>query len=176
MAQDNSAVSVFTARGIDRILSEGGSQAWVLDAQRAASCGYLVCVQNRGFADDWGQASAPHKEAFLVGRVSKVVPSTEDQAESDRSIIMISHYAEISVPEAWPGNRNPVRYTTLDEIGINVDTLDFKLMPMLEAPLKKEASSMARNSRTGLSLEEAKTGIALRFGVKPEQVLITING
>lgn len=176
MAQKNSAVSVFTARGIDRILSEGGSQAWVLDAQRAASCEYLVCVQNRSFADDWGQASAPHKDAFLVGKISKVVPSTEDQAETDRSIIMISDYAEISVPDAWPGNRNPVRYTTLDEIGIDISTLDFKPLPKLEVPVKREANSVAHASKTGLTLEEAKAGIALRFGVKPEQVLITING
>lgn len=176
MTKTNLAVSVFTARGVDRILSEGGSQAWVLDAQRAAGCEYLVCVQNRGFPDDWGQATAPHKDAFLVGKVSKVVPSTEDPAETGRSIIMIGEYAEISVPDAWPGNRNPVRYTTLDEIGIDVDSLEFKPLPKLEVPVKKEASPGVDAFKAGLSLEEAKTGIALRFGVKPEQVMITING
>ena len=176
MTQKNSTVSVFTARGIARILSEGGSQAWALDAQRAAGCEYLVCVQNRGFPDDWGQASAPHKDAFLVGKISKVLPSTEDPDVTDRSIIMISAYAEISIPHAWPGNRNPVRYTTLDEMGIDVDALNFKPMPKMDPPAKKEPSSTTLATKAGLTLEEAKAGIALRFGITPEQVQITING
>ena len=114
MAKKNSVVSVFTARGLDRILREGGSQAWVLDAKRAGSCEYVVCVQNRSFPDDWGQASASDHEAFLIGKVSKVIPAKEDAEDNDRYKIVISEYAEISIPKAWPGNRNPVRYTRAD--------------------------------------------------------------
>lgn len=34
-------VCVLTARGFETILSEGGSQAWVLDANRARKCEYV---------------------------------------------------------------------------------------------------------------------------------------
>ena len=78
----HSAICVLTARGIERILAEGGSQAWVLDAKRARACEYVVCVQNCRFADDWGQVSAPHHSAFVVGRLKEVVPSREEESEN----------------------------------------------------------------------------------------------
>ncbi len=173
MVQENSVVSVFTARGVGRILQEGGSQSWVLDAKRAGSCKYLVCVQNRGFPDDWGQASAPNHEAFLIGKVSKVLPSKEDGEDKGRYIIVIDEYAEISIPNAWPGNRNPVRYTTLEEMGIDASSLKFQPVPL--AQIQEQVPEPSK-SPLGLSIEEAKKGIALRFGVKAEQVQITING
>ena len=39
-------VIVFTARSPARIVREGGSQAWVLNPDRARQCTWLVCTQN----------------------------------------------------------------------------------------------------------------------------------
>ena len=44
-------------------------------------------------------------------------------SEGNRIVINISKYAEINVPQAWPGNRNPVTYTSLDELGIGLANL-----------------------------------------------------
>lgn len=163
------AISVLTARGIERILAEGGSQAWVLDAKRARSCEYVVCVQNRGFADDWGQVSAPHHSAFIVGRLKEVAPSQEEGSEN-RWILKFSEYAEVDVPDAWPGFRNPVLYTDLTGFGIDVSTLAFQPMPEqipVATPEKKARS---------LTIAEAKEGLALSFGVSPANIEIIVRG
>jgi hypothetical protein len=165
-------VCVLTARGIGRVLEEGGSQAWVLDAKRAASCKYVVCVQNRGFAksgNDWGGVSAPHHSAFLVGRLKDVVRSTEEDSEN-RWMLRFSEYAEIDISDSWPGFRNPVLYTSLEELKIDISSLKFEPMPVNE-PVKPISPT-----DKGLTLAEAKAGLAKTFGVRPEDVQITIKG
>lgn len=163
---NNSAVCVLTARGIERILSEGGSQAWVLDAKRARECEYVICVQNRGFEDDWGKVSAPHHTAFLIGRLKGVVRSQEEDCEN-RWLLTFSEYAEVNVPDAWPGNRNPVLYTDLQQFGINVHELDFHPMPEQEPAAVPKAAP--------LTIAQAKSGLAQTFGVDPSAIEITVR-
>lgn len=165
----NPAICVLTARGIQRILAEGGSQAWVLDAKRARTCEYVVCVQNHGFADDWGHVSAPHHTAFIVGHLKEVAPSIEENSEN-RWILRFSEYAEVDIPDAWPGYRNPVLYTDLERFGIDLSTLNFQPMPEpapVAAPQKKVQP---------LSIAEAKEGLALTFGVSPANIEIVVRG
>lgn len=165
-------VCVLTARGIEALLNEGGSQAWVLDARRARKCEYVICIQNTALQDDWGTASAAHHEAFIVGRLKDVVAATDPGCEG-RWKLTFSEYAEIAAPNAWPGNRNPVFYTDLDSFltnfGINPSSLKFEPMPVIEAltePMKAAKS---------LTLAEAKEGLAVTFGVKPTDIEIIIR-
>lgn len=168
--EKHSAICVLTARGIEKLLAEGGSQKWVLDARRARGCEYVVCVQNRGFTDDWGHVSAPHHTAFIVGRLKDVVRSTEDKNEKNRWILTFSEYAEIDVADAWPGHRNPVLYTDLESFGIDVHTLQFHPMPEQEPEAEPEAANRP------LTMAEAKEGLALTFGVAPSNIEITVRG
>lgn len=163
---DTNAVCVLTARGIERILSEGGSQAWVLDAKRARECEYVICVQNRGFEDDWGKVSALHHTAFLVGRLKSVVRSQEENCEN-RWLLTFSEYAEINVADAWPGNRNPVLYTDLQQFGIDVSKLEFHPMPG-QVPVTKPKAAP-------LTIAEAKARLAETFGVDPSAIEITVR-
>lgn len=165
------AICVLTARGLGKILEDGGSQAWVLDARRARRYEYVVCVQNRGFAKDWGQASAPHHAAFLVGRLKRVVPCEEPGSEH-RWLLVFSEYAEINLPNAWPGYRNPVLYTDLESLGIDVSSLDFRPMPEQAAEAEAEPQKKIRP----LTIAEAKEGLALTFKVEPSAIEIMIRG
>lgn len=165
----NSVVCVLTARGVEMILAEGGSQAWVLDAKRARGCQYVVCVQNRGFTDDWGHVSAPHHTAFVVGKLKDVVRSKEEDSEN-RWRLVFSEYAEIDVPNAWPGNRNPVLYTDLEQFGIKLDELEFHPMP------EQEPVPEAKRLVGPLTMAEAKAGLAQTFGVQPSDIEITVRG
>ena len=168
---NDKAICVLTARGIERILGEGGSQAWVLDAKRARKYEYVVCVQNRGFPSDWGGTSAKHHHAFLIGRLEDVVKATDEDAEENRWLLRFSEYAELppSIKDAWPGYRNPVWYTTLEELGIDVSTLQFQPMP--EYVGKKPAKPSGT-----MTIAQAKEGLALSFGVSPSDIEITIRG
>jgi hypothetical protein len=162
------AICVFTARGRDRILSEGGSKAWVLDHMRAARIAYVVCVQNRGFSDDWGEASAPAHAAFLVGKLESVVEVPNESSNKSRFLLTFSEYAELdNRPGVWPGYRNPVWYTTLEELKIDVSTLKFKPMPKPSSVDAEEAP---------LTIGEAKRRLALTFGVEPSDIEITVRG
>lgn len=163
------AICVLTARGIERILAEGGSQAWVLDAKRARACQYVICVQNHGFADDWGQVSAPHHTAFLVGRLKSVVHSEEEGAES-RWKLVFHEYAEIDVTNAWPGYRNPVFYTSLEDLGIAPGALKFQPMP------EQENATDRPDAPSPLTIAQAKAGLALTFNVPESAIEIMIRG
>lgn len=169
MKEDN-VICVLTARGIEKILAEGGSQAWVLDAKRAKGCEYVVCVQNCGFTDNWGDVSAPHHTAFIIGRLKDVVRSTEEDS-GNRWRLTFSEYAEIDAADAWPGNRNPVFYTNLESFGIDVSALKFQPMPEQEP---EKAKPVGKNAP--LTIAEAKEGLALTFGIAPSDIEITIRG
>ena len=173
--EDKDTIVVFTARSPGRIIEEGGSQAWVLNPIRAKQCKWLVCTQNlhnpdHGFSD----ATEPHGSAFLVGKISGITPSPEGR--DDRWLIEISEFARIAKPDVWNHWRNPVRYTSLSELGIDVDDLEFQ--PMLKANEtrpKRETAEVPWSPAT-LTIPEAKKALAATFGVKPDAVEITIRG
>lgn len=176
MATTN-CITVLTARGITEILSTGGSQAWRLDASHAAKYEYLVCVQNS--KKDWGSQEAKHHHAFMVGRISGISRAPENP---HRWIINISSYAEIDIPEQWDGNRNPVSYRNLKDIGIETNKLEFKAVPKF-APttlnveqVGDEYEDEEENVVKPLTLKDAKAGLALYFGVNEENIQITIQG
>src|ERR1019366_294153 len=118
-------VFVFTGRSVDQMLSEGGSQAWALDAGRARRCAYVVCSQNR-HSDTIRSGVAPHGSAFLVAKIADVVDSPEVPG---RYNILFSEFARIAVPSLWGGWRNPVKYTSLEELGIDEARLTFEAAP-----------------------------------------------
>ena len=167
-------VVVLTARGITQILREGGSQAWRLDPSHAGKYEYAVCVQNT--KPSWGTPEAKHHHAFLVGRISGVSRSPEHP--ETRWILNFDSYAEIDIPNQWDGNRNPVSYGSLKDIGIDISQLDFKPLQKV-FPLEPEEHVEVGCDGVGirpLSLQEAKRGLAMKFGVSEEDIQITING
>lgn len=176
---EDSAVVVFTSRGVDRLIKDGGSGDWVLNNKRASECKYVVCVQNRGPADnhgdDWGGVSDPHKSAFFIGKISKVVLAPEWDGELPRRwLIAISQYATVSYPDMWSGARNPVAYSSLSELGIDEESLKFIDMPYvhIEAP-KLEGKKAVKD--TGITIKEAKILLSKKYDVAEESIDITIR-
>ena len=177
---NKSAVLVMTARGPERILREGGSQAWVLNPKNAKKHDYLITVQNR-HNGQWGGATEPHGTAFLVGKISDVVPCKEPKSQG-RYLIQISEYARISVPHKWRGS-NPVRYVDmLEEFGIDPDTLEFQPMPTAEAghpePTEEgqpEDEVQPEDGVLHLTIPQAKAGLAATLGVSVDKIEIFIK-
>ena len=166
------AIVVFTARSPETIIREGGSGAWVLNAARAKQCTWLVCIQNCHNPDyEFSDATEPHGSAFLLGKISGV-----RRSEDDRWLVTISEFARINIPDAWDHGRNPVRYTTLEELGISLDGIEFQPVPetgpaSLPQGMKLEGSGVPK-----LTIAEAKKALATTYGVAPEAVEITIRG
>src|SRR5580658_5524446 len=95
-------VVVFTARSPERIVREGGSQRWVLNAARAKQCKWLVCTQNRHNPDhEFSDATEPHGTAFLLGKISGIRSAREVDDKEERWLIEISEFARINIPDVW---------------------------------------------------------------------------
>jgi len=179
--RSENAVVVFTARSPDRIIQEGGSQAWVLNPARARNCEFLVCTQNRYNPDhEFSDATEEHGAAFLIARISGVCPSPEGR--EGRWLIEISEFARINKPNVWHHWRNPVRYTSLSELGIDLADVKFEPMPNSETRPSKREPAPPREAVAAawppamLTIPEAKKALAATFGVNPDAVEITIRG
>jgi hypothetical protein len=172
------AIVVFTARSPERIVREGGSQAWVLNPARAKLCKWLVCTQNLHNPNhEFSDATEPHGSGFLVGKISGIREASEEEGGPGRWLITISHYARLEKKDVWKGWRNPVRYDSIRELGIHPDKLDFKPVPSSSATAALPTQSAKEAPRAGLlTIGEAKKALAATFGVKPEEVEITIRG
>jgi hypothetical protein len=169
----HSAIAVFTANSRDEILEVGGSASWVVAEKQARRREFLVCIRNARDVDFHDHE--PHGTAFLVGRISGLKPHGYDRKGMQRWIIEISEYALIDHPEAWGEWRNPVKYTTLEELGIDPKTLKFKPIPK-DRKDPPPPSTPERPKTAGLTIAEAKAGLALQFGVPPESIEILIKG
>ena len=172
----NNTIIVFTGKSIDTLLREGGTSSWRLDRNHARQCTFAVCTRNSKI--DWVEGQEQHGSAFLIGKVGGVVPTPED--ERSRYLIQFSEYTLVNLPETWKGDRNPVKYGTLEQLGIDPSKLEWKPMPAKAQPRRnatQEVDHRLDNTAVRpLSMDLAKRGLALTFGVRPEAIEITIRG
>ena len=110
--------------------------------------------------------------AFLVGRISGIVPSNETQG---RWLIKLSEFALVTTPDVWKGWRNPVSYGSLQSFGINYDDLQFQSMPQVDSE-KPAVNPIKKMSAKPLTITEAKQGLAMHFEVSEESIEIVIRG
>ena len=173
-------IVVFTAKRIDRILSEGGTSAWRLDPNHAGRCQYAVCTRNAHAK--WSKGPEAHRSAFLIGRISDVVPCPptpeNEEAPKNRYLIQFSEFARVDLPDCWEGDRNPVVYRSLDDLRVDLSTLNWEAMPMPSPSVENgaETPSIQGQSIKPLSILDAKKGLAMAFNVPPEAIEITIRG
>ncbi|MEO8119772.1 MAG: hypothetical protein ABI606_10680, partial [Rhodoferax sp.] len=139
---------------------------------RARDCEYVVCIQNHKQEHfDPKQLSSPHHTAFLIGKLGGITAADVGNDEKGtRKKLVFSHYAEIDVADKWPGNRNPVFYGALGDINIDVSSLNFQPMPIQEP-----VAPVADKPRP-LTINQAKAGLALNFGVLASDIDILIRG
>jgi hypothetical protein len=166
----NETVVVFTRQGVRTILNAGGSGRWKLRPNKIRHCRYAVCTRNARHPKVEG--SEDHRSAFLVAKVRDVAASS---TKPGRYWIKFSEYALVSIPDVWKKtHRNPVKYTAIEELGIDLSKLEWKRMPAAKEP--QESKSEGFHPAGGAVIAEAKRGLALAFGVAPESIEITIRG
>lgn len=159
MTEGENTIVVFTARSPERIVREGGSQAWVLNPARAQLCKWLVCTQNRRNPNhEFSDATEAHGCGFLLGKVSGVLESA-DEADQKRWLIAISEFARINYPNLWDHRRNPVRYTSLEDLGISMEGLVFQAVPSSGA-LPRSAPRPAFSAKVAIKERLAVSGYA----------------
>lgn len=177
MKKENSnAVVVFTFKSLEHITKDGGSWWWRLNPGRARRCTYVVCTRNSKNPKVEGREA--HGSAFLVGKISDVTPYIRDKhGDEDRHgryIIKFNEFAQVSIPDVWKGHHNPVSYGTLEEMGIDPSAL--KWQSILQSDAKASLSSLREPTSAAMTIAEAKKGLAIAYGVKPDAIEIVIRG
>lgn len=175
---DDKCLLLFTSRSVEQMVAEGGSQAWVLNLQRARACLYVVCAWNPRGEYAQPNVNLRHGEAFLVAPITAIETAARPEPEN-RYIVRFANFA---VPPnrkiVWTGKRNPVNYTTLSALGFDADGLQFSPPADGAAPAPPVAAAR-RGGRDGdlpLTIGAAKRGLSLHYGVKPEAIEIVIRG
>jgi len=169
-----SAIIVFTRKSKGEIISAGGSSSWKLDRKRALNAEYVVCCRNA--FHERGREPEPNGQAFLIGKVSGVVPAP-NRADG-RWLVQFSVIADLEIPELWPKTRNPVHYTTLEEIGIESSEQQWQEIPQahIDDALNHENFEEPTKGNGGLSIAEAKAQLAKFYGVKQSAIEVIIRG
>jgi hypothetical protein len=186
--KEKEVLVVFTSEVMKHFTLVGGTSTWNLNIKRAKHCEYVVCVRNGG---------ENHGNGFLVGRISAIRPSKRgidswkdsfETKSSERFTVYFSEYADIDAPEFWGKWKNPVRYLKeIDALSMlnitSFDELTFKPLPTPLHTVEQEQSkekqghkkSGALDDAQGLTIDQAKAGIALRMGISPQNIEIRIT-
>jgi len=176
---DDSCIVVYTSRPIERMAMEGGSQAWSLNAPRARTYPFVVCAWNPAGPFAHANQGLERGEGFMVARVTAVEPAPEDPR---RYILRFSDFARVRIPHVWTGQRNPVSYTSLAELGIDLDSLTFvRNQSSMEVPAPTlEPVTGARSTISAdlwpLPISAAKPRLAAYYDVPVESIEIVIRG
>jgi hypothetical protein len=172
MVKDDRAIVVFTADSLDTILQKGGSGDWVVSAKNADGCKYIVCCRKPNWSNR--KEGIPGRAAFLIGRVAGLLQRADSETPRDqmRYLIQMADYAVLEKLGVWKEKvRNPVAYSTLDDLQIDLRGLKFKPMPAAGAGATKESSGAKQ-----MTIADAKNGLAATFGVTPDDIEIIIRG
>jgi hypothetical protein len=174
---DQLAIVLFTSETVETILSQGGTDGWVLSPKKAGTRKFVVCCRKPAWNNK--KEGIAHRAAFLIGLISGLqkTPDSENKRNQPRFLIELSEYATLERSEVWDSevwdkeSRNPVSYKTLEELGIDLRGLKFKPMPVPAASAKPGSASGAP-----MTIADAKKALAATFGISPDDVEITIRG
>lgn len=181
MRDDVGVLVVFTAKSVSQIFEHGGSQSWVLNEKSMRNVEYVVCTRNSDhqYDEECGVRTEDHNAAFLVGKVSGM-KKVDNRHDRNRYLIEFSEYALVKEANFRSGtSRNPVTYSDVGQCrqnGIDIVNLAFMPMPAAEPDNQFEQDDKISTGKKGFSIPEAKEGLAIFFGVPPENIQITISG
>ena len=190
MDNKTQTVVVFTFKDLDTILKFNGSSSWKLNRKRAINCKYIIVTKNS--MHPLSNNSTNHGMAFMVGKVSNIIKAFEKRDDT-RWLIEFDEYAEISIPNFWTGNRNPVIYKNTDELGINFEELDFKPIPprdmdfikkheeetnkfFLKDEINISEEIIAPKVKEGISIADAKKQLSIFYDIEEDNIEIILKG
>lgn len=158
----SNVLAIHTFKSVDHMIAEDSYiRAWRLKPQNTRDCEYVVCIRNT--SDPRYEGDDPHDAAFMIAQLDPGAVEPDDQMPT-RHRIKVSRYALLpNLPNRWHGSRNPVHYTTLENLDICLDGLQW-----IEAPRPGPAPF-------SLTPEQAKVGLAQHFGTTPDKIGITVQ-
>ncbi len=165
-------IVIFTGKGSPSFARDGGSRAWKLNIARASGARYaVICHHKHSVYKDF---DGEHGKAWLVAKVTGITPDIET---AGRWLVRFDEYAEIDVPDFWDGSRNPIRYSKIDELPVNLEQLHWKHLADMDfeddAAEGGDGPSVA--GRIRLEVMRAQHEVATNLGLEPSEVEVIIR-
>ena len=146
-------LTVLTFKSAHHIVDEGGTQSWVISQRRAGRCEYVVCVRHQQ-GPYKAEGNEPHKHAFLVGKISDIVPSSEMRG---RFRVEMSEYALLDGPLIQLNSASPTQYfPSLSSVGIDAASLHWR--PIHALPDDHAGIPRGGVSSIGTALQDVRDG------------------
>ena len=159
---------VLTSKPLEEVFEAGGSGNWSANAAKVSSCEYVVLVKSDTYASQFPKDDILVGSAFLIGKVT----GTKNSIEGKRLIIEFGEYAEINLPDAWTGNRNPVAYLDVKDLEDKYQDFSLTQLTWRRFPIEKVKEV---DTAVPLTIAEAKSGLAKALSIDPSQIEIRIT-
>jgi hypothetical protein len=117
--EKDGALLVFTREGPEVFAERHVTSRLPINATRARQCKYIVFTACSNHAKSTiGLRHIPNYTGFMIALITDAKQCADD---IHRGTVNFGQYWNINMPGLWPkGVRNPVRYTTLRELGIDI--------------------------------------------------------
>ena len=164
------SIIVFTKDKPESVIAANGSGSWRINVDKWDGAIEWLILTNK---------ASNSRQITLVGRVTGFEPDTGGK-NPGRYAVKIDAYAVMDDRDLTFASKstNPVQFRKAAEVlGFNPRTLE--LIPTPEQTLRQSYDDPGRTAKRSpvkpLSIAEAKEGLAVSFGVSPDQVEITIR-
>ena len=159
---------------------------------------HLLCSpdwHNRSDAED--EKEINHGTGFLVGKISNITKpiaildtgmrERNKHFLKTRSLIEFSEYAEIKIENLWDGQKNPIWYNKQELIDLDFKSLEFKkyternygqcmnYMHTLACYDNIDDAEHLHETR-GLSINEAKQALSMKYDIAVDKIDIILRG
>lgn len=167
---ERDSIVILTRDDPQRVIAANGSGSWRINVDKwGGAIDWLILTNKVGNS----------RQVTLVGKVVGFEPDTGGE-NPGRYAVKIDAYALIDDPGLTFSSEstNPVQFRK----GANVLGFDPKTLEMIPAPeqtLRQSYEDPARTTKQPpvkpLTIAQAKEGLAVSFGISPDQVEITIR-
>ena len=164
------SIVIFTKDRPESVIAAHGSGSWRVNVEKwDGAIDWLILTNKIGDA----------RQVTLVGRVVGFEPDTGGR-NPGRYAIKIDAYALMDDADLTFSSKstNPVQFRkAVDVLGFDPTTRELTLVGdrKLRASYEFRESTAHKLSAKPLSIAEAKEGLAVSFGISPDQVEITIR-
>lgn len=162
-------VAVTTADSLEDILAANNSAAWSLDVgKHGANLKYLICAR---------KTASGKRQAFLLCLIRNFSVDPGATSRSSRTKYAIEFHQYLGIDKEvddWRAGQNPVRVGSLSHFlkgFVPPAPEEFETAPKKTRPY---SYSQAPTDR-GLTIAQAKAGLALHFGIPESAVRISLD-
>lgn len=130
-----------------------------INKKNAFECDYVaLCDENE-------DESPGFKEVFVVAKIREI---KQDTNSPNRKTIVLGDFAYLNHLVELEDFRNPIKYTSLSDLGINKEELNW-------CPLEEQEVVEPKKPVRALTIPEVKLMLAESYNLNPEDILITIK-